>query len=226
MKTFAIAIRATIVTLVLTGLIYPFVITGLAQLLFPWRANGSLVTDEKGQVVGSELIAQGFANPAYFQPRPSAAGEKGYDATSSGGSNLGPTSKKLQDRLNDDINRLKTENPEATGAIPAQLVTASASGLDPHLSPEAMLWQLPRVAKARGISAERVKAVVESSVEGRTFGILGEPRVNVLLVNLALDRQFGRPAPLPPAPEKKETKDVVKEGATPDQPATPNNPAQ
>jgi K+-transporting ATPase ATPase C chain len=225
MKTMTIAIRATIVTLVLTGLIYPFVITGLAQLLFPWRANGSLVTDEKGQVVGSELIAQGFANPAYFQPRPSAAGEKGYDATSSGGSNLGPTSKKLQDRVNEDIKRLKAENPEATGAIPAQLVTASASGLDPHLSPEAMLWQVPRVAKARGISAERVKAVVESSVEGRTFGILGEPRVNVLLVNLALDRQFGRPAPLP-APEKKDTKDTVKEGATADQPATPNNPAQ
>ena len=225
MKTFAIAIRATIVTLVLTGLIYPFVITGLAQLLFPWRANGSLVTDEKGQVVGSELIAQGFINPAYFQPRPSAAGEKGYDATSSGGSNLGPTSKKLQDRVNEDIKRLKAENPEATGAIPAQLVTASASGLDPHLSPEAMLWQVPRVAKARGISAERVKAVVESSVEGRTFGILGEPRVNVLLVNLALDRQFGRPAPLP-APEKKDRKDTVKEGATADQPAKANNPSQ
>jgi potassium-transporting ATPase KdpC subunit len=224
MKTFAIAIRATIVTLVLTGLIYPFVITGLAQLLFPWRANGSLVTDEKGQVVGSELIAQGFINPAYFQPRPSAAGEKGYDATSSGGSNLGPTSKKLQDRVNEDIKRLKAENPEATGAIPAQLVTASASGLDPHLSPEAMLWQVPRVAKARGISAERVKAVVESSVEGRTFGILGEPRVNVLLVNLALDRQFGRPAPLP-APEKKDS-GKEKESATPDQPATPNNPSQ
>jgi potassium-transporting ATPase KdpC subunit len=224
MKTFAIAVRATIVTLVLTGLIYPFVITGLAQLLFPWRANGSLVTDEKGQVVGSELIAQGFANPAYFQPRPSAAGEKGYDATSSGGSNLGPTSKKLQDRVNEDIKRLKAENPEATGAIPAQLVTASASGLDPHLSPEAMLWQLPRVAKARGISAERVKAVVESSVEGRTFGILGEPRVNVLLVNLALDRQFGRPAPLPVSEKKDSGKE--KESATPDQPATPNNPAQ
>ena len=107
MKTFTIALRATIVTLVLTGLIYPFVMTGLAQVLFPWRANGSLVTDEKGQVVGSELIAQGFANPAYFQPRPSAAGEKGYDATSSGGSNLGPTSKKLQDRINDDLKRLK-----------------------------------------------------------------------------------------------------------------------
>ncbi len=196
-NVFSIAIRTTIVTLVLTGLIYPFVMTGLAQVLFPWRANGSLVTDEKGQVVGSELIAQGFANPAYFQPRPSAAGEKGYDATSSSGSNLGPTSKKLQDRISEDLNRLNGENPEATGPVPAELVTTSASGLDPHLSPQAMLWQLPRVAKTRGVAPERVKAVVDSNVEGRTFGILGESRVNVLLVNLALDRQFGRPAPLP-----------------------------
>jgi potassium-transporting ATPase KdpC subunit len=193
-NVFAVAVRATVVTLVLTGLIYPFVITGLTQMLFPWRANGSLVTDEKGQVVGSELIGQGFANPAYFQPRLSAAGEKGYDATSSGGSNLGSTSKKLQDRINEDLKRLKSENPEATGPVPAELVTASASGLDPHLSPEAMLWQLPRVAKARGVAAERVGAVVESYVEGRTFGILGEPRINVLVVNLALDRQFGRVA--------------------------------
>jgi K+-transporting ATPase ATPase C chain len=196
-SVFGIAIRTTIVTLVLTGLIYPFVMTGLAQILFPWRANGSLVTDEKGEVVGSELIAQGFANPAYFQPRPSAAGEKGYDATSSGGSNLGPTSKKLRDRISEDLNRLKDENPEASNSVPAELVTASASGLDPHLSPEAMLWQAPRVAKARGISSERVKAVVEFFVEKRTFGVLGEPRVNVLLVNLALDRQFGRPVSLP-----------------------------
>jgi potassium-transporting ATPase KdpC subunit len=193
-NVFSVAVRATVVTLVLTGLIYPFVITGLAQVLFPWRANGSLVTDEKGQVVGSELIGQGFVNPAYFQPRLSAAGEKGYDATSSGGSNLGSTSKKLQDRVNEDLKRLKSENPEATGPVPAELVTASASGLDPHLSPEAMLWQLPRVAKARGVAVERVRAVVESYVEGRTFGILGEPRINVLLVNLALDRQFGRVA--------------------------------
>jgi K+-transporting ATPase ATPase C chain len=214
-NVFGIAIRTMIVTLVLTGLIYPFVMTGLAQVLFPWRANGSLVTDEKGQVVGSELIAQGFVNPAYFQPRPSAAGEKGYDATSSAGSNFGPTSKKLQDRINDEINRLKAENPEASGTIPAELVTASASGLDPHLSPEAMLWQASRVAKARGVSAERVKAVIDANVEGRTFGILGEPRVNVLVVNLALDRQFGKATPLPPAPEKKETKDAPKESGAP-----------
>src|SRR6266508_1984249 len=212
MKTFMIAFRATFFTLIVTGLVYPFVLTGLAQLIFPWRANGSLVTDEKGQVVGSELIAQGFANPAYFQPRPSAAGEKGYDAASSSGSNLGPTSKKLQDRIKDDLKRLKEENPEATTPVPAELVTTSGSGLDPDLSQKAILWQVPRVAKARGITADRVKGVVDSNVEGRTIGILGERRVNVLLVNLALDRQFGRPAPLPPAPEKKDTKDATKEG--------------
>jgi K+-transporting ATPase ATPase C chain len=224
-NVFGIAVRTAVVTLVLTGLIYPFVMTGLSQVLFPWRANGSLVTDEKGQVVGSELIAQGFANPAYFQPRPSAAGAKGYDATSSSGSNLGPTSKKLQDRINDDLKRLKAENPEATAPVPAELVTASASGLDPHLSPEAMLWQLPRVAKSRGLALERVKSVVDASVEGRTFGILGEPRVNVLKVNLALDRQFGRPAPLPPAPEKK-TEEAPKEPAAPAQPTIQTAPPQ
>jgi potassium-transporting ATPase KdpC subunit len=196
-STMSIAVRTTIVTLVLTGLIYPFVMTGLAQILFPWRANGSLVTDEKGEVVGSELIAQGFANPAYLQPRPSAAGEKGYDATSSSGSNLGPTSKKLQDRIKEDLKRLKEENPDARGPVPADLVTASGSGLDPHVSPQGALWQVPRIAKARGVAPDRVKAVIDANVEGRTFGILGEPRVNVLLVNLALDRQFGRPAPLP-----------------------------
>jgi K+-transporting ATPase ATPase C chain len=206
-----IAIRAAIVTIVLTGLIYPFVMTGLAQMIFPWRANGSLITDEKGQVIGSELIGQNFANPAYFQSRPSAAGEKGYDATSSSGSNLGPTSKKLQDRINEDLTRLKSENPDAKEPVPAELVTTSASGLDPHLSPEGMLWQLPRVAKARGVTPDRVKAVVDANIEGRTFGILGEPRVNVLLVNLALDRQFGKATPLPPAPEKKEAKEEKKE---------------
>lgn len=224
MKTMIIAVRATIVTLVLTGLVYPFVMTGLAQVLFPWRANGSLVTDEKGQVVGSELIAQGFVNPAYFQPRPSAAGDKGYDAASSSGSNLGPTSKKLQDRIKEDLKRLREENPDATGAVPAELVTTSASGLDPHLSPEAMLWQAARVAKARGISLERVTAVVDANVEGRTLGILGEPRVNVLLVNLALDRQFGRPSPLSPVPEKREAKDATKDSAAPAQPTIQTTP--
>ena len=172
MKTMIIAIRTTIVTIVLTGLIYPFVMTGVAQVLFPWRANGSLVTDEKGQVIGSELIAQGFANPAYLQPRPSAAGEKGYDAANSSGSNLGSTSKKLQDRIKEDLKRLKEENPDAAGPVPADLVTASGSGLDPHVSPQGALWQVPRIAKARGITAERVKAVVDANVEGRTFGIL------------------------------------------------------
>jgi K+-transporting ATPase ATPase C chain len=151
--------------------------------------------DEKGQVVGSELIAQAFTNPAYFQPRPSAAGEKGYDPTSSGGSNLGTTSKKLQDRVRQDVERLKKENPEASPVVPAELVTTSGSGLDPHLSPAALQWQVPRVAKARGVSSERIQTIIESNIEGRTFGILGESRVNVLVVNLALDRQFGRPAP-------------------------------
>jgi potassium-transporting ATPase KdpC subunit len=218
MKTMTIAIRTAVVTIVLTGLIYPFVMTGLAQILFPWRANGSLVTDEKGQVVGSELIAQGFANPAYLQPRPSAAGEKGYDATSSAGSNLGTTSKKLQERVAGDLKTLKENNPDASGSVPVELVTTSGGGLDPHLSPQGALWQVPRIAKARGVSPDRVKAVVEANVEGRTFGILGEPRVNVLLVNLALDRQFGKATPLPPAPEKKEAKDATKDGEAPAQP--------
>ena len=209
MRIMSTALRTTIVTIVLTGLIYPFAMTGLAQILFPWRANGSFVTDEKGQVVGSELIAQGFANPAYLQPRPSAAGEKGYDPTSSGGSNLGTTSKKLQDRVAGDVKRLKEENPDANGPVPVELVTASGSGLDPHVSPQGALWQVPRIAKARGISPERVQAVMDTNIEGRTLGILGEPRVNVLLVNLALDRQFGRPAPLQ-IKENRDANDVNK----------------
>jgi K+-transporting ATPase ATPase C chain len=225
-SVFGIAVRTTIVTLVLTGLLYPFVMTGIAQVLFPWRANGSLVTDDRGQVVGSALIAQGFANPAYLQPRPSAAGEKGYDAASSSGSNLGSTSKKLQDRIKEDLKRLKEENPDASGPVPGDLVTASGSGLDPHVSPQGALWQVPRIAKARGISPERVQAVVTANVEGRTFGILGEPKVNVLWVNLALDRQFGRPTPLPPAPEKKETKDAGKDSAPAAQPTIQNPPPQ
>jgi len=189
-----IALRTTVVTLVLTGIAYPLVVTELAQVLFPERANGSLVTDERGQIVGSELIGQRFTHPAYFQPRPSAAGEQGYDASASGGSNLGPTSQKLYERVARDIERLKEENPEATEPIPVEMVTTSASGLDPHLSPATVLWQVPRVARARGVAPERVKTVVETMTEERDLGLFGEPRVNVLLLNLALDRQFGRPS--------------------------------
>jgi potassium-transporting ATPase KdpC subunit len=193
MKTLVVALRATLVTLVVTGIAYPLVATGLAQLLFPARANGSIVEDEQGRAVGSELIGQPFTRPAYFQPRPSAAGEKGWDATSSSASNLGTTSQKLHDRVAADVDRLLAANPDAPGPVPAELVTTSASGLDPHLSPEAASWQAPRVARARGVAVERVNALLRELVEGRDLGVLGEPRVNVLLLNLALDRQFGRP---------------------------------
>jgi K+-transporting ATPase ATPase C chain len=186
------ALRACIVTLVLTGVLYPLAVTGVAQLLFPGEAHGSLVKDEQGRVVGSALIAQGFTRAGYFQPRPSAAGS-GYDGAASSGSNLGPTSQKLKDRVATDAERLRRENPDAPGPVPAELVTASASGLDPHLSPAAARWQAPRVARARGVAPERVLALLASHVEGRTLGVLGEPRVNVLLLNLAMDRQFGQP---------------------------------
>ena len=193
-----IALRATLVTLVLTGLLYPLAMTGVAQALFSNKANGSLVRDGKGVVVGSELIGQVFATPAYLQGRPSAAGN-GYDATSSGGSNLGPTSKKLRDRATADVERLHKQNPEAPMPIPAELVTTSASGLDPHLSPEAALWQVPRIAAARQVAPDRIKDVIAARVEGRDLGVFGEPRVNVLNVNLALDQQFGKPMSAPPS---------------------------
>jgi potassium-transporting ATPase KdpC subunit len=192
-KELVIALRATLVTLVLTGVAYPLLTTGAALALFPGRARGSLISDEQGRVVGSELIAQPFASAPYLHPRPSAAGEKGYDAAASGGSNLGPTSKALRDRAVKEVERLRRDNPDAPGAVPMELVTASASGLDPHLSPEAALWQAPRIAQARGVAPDRVRAVIDANVEGRDLLVLGEPRVNVLLVNLALDRLFGRP---------------------------------
>jgi K+-transporting ATPase ATPase C chain len=197
MNTWVIALRATVVTLVVTGLAYPLAMTGAAQVLFPHKANGSLVTDDGGKVVGSRLIGQPFANAAYFQGRPSAAGN-GYDATSSGGSNFGATSAKLRDRVKADLARLQKDNPGAPGPVPAELVTASASGLDPHLSPPAARWQVSRVARARGVAPERVAVIVEEQVEGRDLAILGEPVVNVLMLNLALDRQLGRPLATPP----------------------------
>jgi K+-transporting ATPase ATPase C chain len=188
-----IAARVALFTLLLTGVAYPLLVTGLAQVLFPYQAGGSLVRDDRDRLVGSALIGQRFSRPAYFQPRPSAAGEPGYDPTASGGSNLGPTSQKLRDRAISDLERLKKANPEAAAAVPAELLTASASGLDPHLSLAGALWQAPRVAKARGVAPERLEGLVRSSMEDRDWGFLGEPRVNVLLLNLALDRQFGGP---------------------------------
>lgn len=199
LKMISIAVRVILVTLLCAGVLYPLAMTGLCELLFPGKAHGSLLLDSKGRVVGSALIGQRFQSPAYFSSRPSAAGEPGYDAAASSGSNLGPTSKKLRERAQEQLARLHKENPDAPGSIPAELVTTSASGLDPHLSPAAVLWQVPRVAKARGVHPERVKSVVLDHIEGRELGLLGEPRVNVLLLNLALDQQFGqqfgRPGP-------------------------------
>jgi K+-transporting ATPase ATPase C chain len=179
------ALRMTIVTTILLGLIYPLVVTGVAQLLFPDQANGQLIARD-GQIVGSRIIGQPFTSRGYFYSRPSWAGT-GYDASLSSGSNYGPTNKKLIDRVTTDVERLQKDAPGI--AVPIDLVTASGSGLDPHISPAAAAYQVPRVARERGLDEGAIRQLVEQHTEGRQFGILGEPVVNVLMVNLALDER-------------------------------------
>jgi len=180
------AFRATLLLTIITGLLYPGAVTAVCQLIFPNQAKGSLITKD-GRVIGSSLIGQQFSKPEYFWPRPSAAGNDGYDPTATQGSNLGPTSEKLATRVKTATTKFRQANPDYAGPLPADLLTASGSGLDPHISPASAAAQIARVAKARNIDINKVKQQVEAHTESRTFGFLGEPRVNVLELNLALD---------------------------------------
>jgi K+-transporting ATPase ATPase C chain len=181
-----VALRMTIVMTILTGLAYPGAITWIAQRWFPGQANGSLLT-KNGTIIGSSLIGQTFTRPEYFHPRPSAVK---YDASLSGGSNLGPTSQVLMDRVRADVQSFRESNPESSGSLPADLVTASGSGLDPHISPASAEAQIARVAQARGVTSSEIVRLVLENTENRQLGFLGEPRVNVLQLNLALDQRF------------------------------------
>jgi potassium-transporting ATPase KdpC subunit len=185
-KNLWISIAMTVVTTVVFGLLYPMIVTGLAQVIFPHKANGQLIVKD-GRVMGSSIIGQGFAGPEYFHSRPSAAG-KGYDAGNSAGSNLGPTNQKLLDRVKGDVSAAQRENPGAQ--VPIDMVTTSASGFDPHITPANAEFQLARVAKARAITLQRLRSVVAEHSQARTFGVLGEARVNVLELNLDLDSRF------------------------------------
>jgi K+-transporting ATPase ATPase C chain len=191
LQQLAPALRMTLLLTVLTGLIYPGVVTALCQGLFNHQANGSLVT-QNGQVLGSQLLGQNFAKPEYFHPRPSAAGNDGYDPTASQGSNLGPTSQKLIDRMKASAEQFRKENPAYSGAIPADAITASGSGLDPHISLANAQAQAARIAQARSAKPADVQSLIAGLTENRDLGFLGEPRVNVLALNLALDQRFSK----------------------------------
>jgi K+-transporting ATPase ATPase C chain len=187
-QQFIPALRITLVMTLVTGLLYPALVTGIAQLIFRNQANGSLLV-RNGQIIGSELLGQAFTRAEYFHPRPSVAGT-GYDASASGGSNLGPTSSKLLHRVKESVAAYRTANLNAGAQVPADAVLASASGLDPHITPENAALQASRVAKARGVEPGLVMGLVTKTEEGRDLGVLGEPRVNVLRLNLALDEHF------------------------------------